>query len=62
MRLKQRILRLWRDCGAQDMVEYALIAGFVALAAGAAIPYGAAPVIRAIFQAVETHLQRVMSL
>jgi Flp pilus assembly pilin Flp len=44
------------------MVEYALIAGFVAVAAGAAIPYGAAPTIRAIFQAVEDHLARVIGL
>lgn len=34
------ILRLgiWRDTRGQDMVEYALLAGFIAVAAGAAFP------------------------
>jgi Flp pilus assembly pilin Flp len=31
-------LGIWRDTRAQDMVEYALLAGFVAVAAGAAFP------------------------
>ena len=29
---------LWRDRRGQDLIEYALLAGFVALAAGAVIP------------------------
>ncbi|HET8548801.1 MAG TPA: hypothetical protein VFL57_12380 [Bryobacteraceae bacterium] len=62
MRLKRRIERLWRDCRAQDLVEYALLAGFFCVAAGAAIPYGAAPRIRAIFETIETHLQRVIGM
>jgi pilus assembly protein Flp/PilA len=38
--LNDRILRLkiWRDCKGQDLVEYALAAGMVAVAAVAAMP------------------------
>ena len=32
------LVRLWRDRRGQDLVEYALMAGFVALAAGAIMP------------------------
>lgn len=31
-------LSLWRETGGQDLVEYALLAGFVAVAAGFIIP------------------------
>jgi len=31
-------LRIWRDTHAQDLIEYALMAGFVAVAAGAIMP------------------------
>lgn len=31
-------LAIWRDSRGQDMVEYALLAGFIAVAAGAAFP------------------------
>ncbi|MGA2183851.1 MAG: Flp family type IVb pilin [Bryobacteraceae bacterium] len=30
--------RLWRDRRAQDLIEYALMAGFVAVSAGAIMP------------------------
>jgi pilus assembly protein Flp/PilA len=30
--------RIWKDTRGQDMIEYALMAGFVALAAAAAMP------------------------
>jgi Flp pilus assembly pilin Flp len=30
--------RIWRDTTAQDLVEYALLAGFVAVAAGVFVP------------------------
>lgn len=36
--LQQFILRLVKDKKGQDMVEYALLAGFVAVAAGAILP------------------------
>jgi Flp pilus assembly pilin Flp len=31
-------LRIVRDCKGQDLIEYALMAGFVAVAAGAIMP------------------------
>ena len=31
-------LRVWKDTGGQDLIEYALMAGFVAVAAGAIMP------------------------
>ena len=31
-------LRIWKDTRAQDLIEYALMAGFVAVAAGAIMP------------------------
>jgi pilus assembly protein Flp/PilA len=31
-------LRIWRDTRGQDLVEYALLAGFIAVAAGVFIP------------------------
>ena len=37
MTILYRLLR-WRDTHGQDMIEYALMAGFVAVAAGAAFP------------------------
>jgi Flp pilus assembly pilin Flp len=33
-----RFVRLWRDRRGQDLIEYALMAGFVAVAAGAIMP------------------------
>ena len=31
-------LRLWKDSHGQDLIEYSLLAGFIAVAAGATIP------------------------
>ena len=31
-------LRIWRETRGQDLIEYALMAGFVAVAAGAIMP------------------------
>jgi pilus assembly protein Flp/PilA len=31
-------LAFWRDCRGQDMIEYALLAGFIAVAVGAISP------------------------
>ena len=38
------------------MIEYALIAGFVAVLAGAAIPYGVAPFMSTIYSKLSVHL------
>ena len=37
-------LRIWKDTRGQDLIEYALMAGFVAVAAGAIMPTVAASI------------------
>jgi Flp pilus assembly pilin Flp len=46
-------LRIWHDTHAQDLIEYALMAGFVAVAAGAIMP-GVATSISKIFSKVSS--------
>lgn len=48
----QRIM-IWRDRRGQDLIEYALMAGFVAVAAGAAFP-PVATTISEIFSKVQS--------
>jgi len=52
-KMKNLILRLkiWKDRRGQDLIEYALMAGFVAVAAGAIMP-GVATSISTIFSKV----------
>jgi len=51
--LTKRILklRIWTDIQGQDLVEYALMAGFVAVAAGAIMP-GVSTSISTIFSQI----------
>ena len=49
-------LAVWRDTCAQDLIEYALMAGFVAVAAGAIMP-GVASSISQIFSKVASELK-----
>jgi len=44
-------LRIWKDNRGQDLIEYALMAGFVAVAAGAIMP-GVASSISTIFSKI----------
>lgn len=44
-------LRIWKDRRGQDLIEYALMAGFVAVAAGAIMP-GISASISTIFSKV----------
>jgi pilus assembly protein Flp/PilA len=44
-------LRIWKDTRGQDLIEYALMAGFVAVAAGATMP-GVATSISTIFSKI----------
>ncbi len=46
-------LPLWKDRRGQDLIEYALMAGFVAVAAGAIMP-GVASSINIIFSEVNS--------
>ena len=48
-------MRIWKDTRGQDLIEYALMAGFVAVAAGAIMP-GIATKIQTIFSNVDTRL------
>ena len=48
-----RLRLVWREASAQDLIEYALMAGFVATAAGALMP-AVASSISAIFSKVAT--------
>lgn len=48
-------LRIWKDTNGQDLIEYALMAGFVAVAAGALMP-GVATSISTIFTKVRASL------
>jgi Flp pilus assembly pilin Flp len=46
-------LRIWKDTHAQDLIEYALMAGFVAVAAGAIMP-GVSTSISRIFSKISS--------
>ena len=46
-------LRIWKETKGQDLIEYALMAGFVAVAAGAIMP-GVATSISTIFSLVSS--------
>ena len=50
-------LRIWKDRRGQDLIEYALMAGFVAVAAGAIMP-GVATSISEIFSKVASVLSQ----
>jgi pilus assembly protein Flp/PilA len=54
------IARIWRDQGGQDLIEYALMAGFVAVAAGAIMP-NVASSISTIFSQISTVLTAAAS-
>jgi pilus assembly protein Flp/PilA len=53
--MKNLILKLqvWKDKKGQDLIEYALMAGFVAVAAGAIMP-GVASSISVIFSKISS--------
>ncbi|MFN7934801.1 MAG: Flp family type IVb pilin [Bryobacteraceae bacterium] len=48
-------LRIWKDTRGQDLIEYALMAGFVAVAAGAVMP-NVSTQISTIFSKIESLL------
>ena len=53
-------LKVWKDRRGQDLIEYALMAGFVAVAAGAIMP-GVATSISQIFSKVASVLSSANS-
>jgi len=56
-RIKQLILtaKIWQDTKGQDLIEYALMAGFVAVAAGAIMP-GVSENISQIFSKISSSM------
>jgi len=50
-------LKIWKDESGQDLIEYALMAGFVAVAAGAIMP-GVATSLSQIFSKVASVLSQ----
>lgn len=52
--------KVWRDERGQDLIEYALMAGFVAVAAGAIMP-GVASSISTIFSQITSVLTTAAS-
>jgi len=50
-------LRIWKDTRGQDLIEYALMAGFVAVAAGAIMP-GVASSISTIFSKISVSMSK----
>ena len=53
-------LRMWTDTHGQDLIEYALMAGFVAIAAGAIMP-GVSSSISKIFSKVSSVMANAAS-
>jgi pilus assembly protein Flp/PilA len=54
------LARIWRDEQGQDLIEYALMAGFVAVAAGAIMP-NVASSISTIFSQISSVLTAAAS-
>ena len=61
-RIKNFVLKLqvWKDTRGQDLIEYALMAGFVAVAAGAIMP-GVSSSISQIFSKVSSVMTNAAS-
>ncbi|MBM3726454.1 MAG: Flp family type IVb pilin [Acidobacteria bacterium] len=53
-------LRIWKDTRGQDLIEYALMAGFVAVAAGAIMP-GVADSVSTVFSKISGNLSTAAS-
>lgn len=53
-------VKIWKDTRGQDLIEYALMAGFVAVAAGAIMP-GVSTSISTIFSKVGSVMTRAAS-
>jgi Flp pilus assembly pilin Flp len=53
-------LQIWKDDHGQDLIEYALMAGFVAVAAGAIMP-GVSSSISKIFSKVSSVMTQAAS-
>lgn len=52
--MRHFLQRLYVETTAQDLIEYALVAGFVAVAAGAIFPAGLMPNVSTIFSKINS--------
>jgi pilus assembly protein Flp/PilA len=48
-------IQVFRDTRGQDLIEYALMAGFVAVAAGAIFPTTVMPTVSGIFSKLDSY-------
>lgn len=53
-------LQIWKDNRGQDLIEYAMMAGFVAVAAGAVMP-GVSSSVNVIFSKVNSVMVKAAS-
>ncbi|MFN3323917.1 MAG: Flp family type IVb pilin [Bryobacteraceae bacterium] len=53
------LTRLWGDRRGQDMIEYALLAGFVVIAVAAVLPPTIMPAVSTIFSKIVNLFQQV---
>jgi Flp pilus assembly pilin Flp len=60
-RVPQTLLRIWLDARGQDLVEYALLGGFVSVAAAVIFPTTAVPAICTVFSKVLFLLERTVN-
>jgi Flp pilus assembly pilin Flp len=44
--------RLWKDCRGQEMLEYGLLAGFLATVIAAFVPYQTIPALSTIYSKI----------
>jgi Flp pilus assembly pilin Flp len=51
-----RVSKIWRDRSGQDLMEYALLVGFIAVAAAAIFPTTLAPNVSTIMSKVSSML------
>ncbi len=58
--MKQLLSTFWKDDQAQDLIEYALMAGFVAVAAGALMP-NVSSSISTVFSKIQSLLANAAS-
>ena len=56
--MRTRLIQFWRNRRGQDLIEYALLAGLVAMAAGAIMPSAAAS-LAVIHSKIAAHASRV---
>lgn len=57
--LRERLLALWLNRSGQDLIEYSLAAGFVAVTAAGFLPPAVAPALSSIYSKIDVLLKRV---